>query len=158
MNLSNLENVGADLGAYVKFTAPKADTYFEKAPNMPLKDTEIRALKSTDKNFKVADGGGLYVEVTPSGSKLWKLKFRIHGKEKKLSLGKYPEVSLKDARAARDKAKLQIHSGIDPAQKKREAKQQAKLGAENSFKMIGAESLEKMEKEGLAPATLSKAS
>lgn len=124
---------------------------------MALKDTEIRAAKPSDKDYKIADGGGLYLLVTKSGSKLWKLKFRISGKEKKLSLGKYPHISLKVARQRRDTAKLQIDTGVDPAQQKQEQKLKAKLGAENSFRAISQEYLDKITQEGRAEATLSKA-
>jgi len=124
---------------------------------MALKDTEIRAAKPSDKDYKIADGGGLYLLVTKSGSKLCKLKFRISGKEKKLSLGKYPQISLKVARQKRDAAKLQIDTGVDPAQQKQEQKLKAKLGAENSFRAISQEYLHKITQEGRAEATLSKA-
>lgn len=65
---------------------------------MALSDVEIRQAKPQDKPYKLFDGGGLYLEVTPSGGKLWRYKFRFGGKEKRLALGAYPETSLKDAR------------------------------------------------------------
>ncbi|MCF6354309.1 MAG: Arm DNA-binding domain-containing protein [Candidatus Polarisedimenticolaceae bacterium] len=65
---------------------------------MPLSDTAIRNAKPSDKSKKMFDGGGLYLEVAPSGGKWWRLKYRFDGKEKRLSLGVYPDVSLKNAR------------------------------------------------------------
>lgn len=69
---------------------------------MPLTDISIRNAKPADKARKLFDGGGLYLEVSPSGGKWWRLKYRRGGKEKRLSLGVYPDISLKDARERRD--------------------------------------------------------
>ncbi len=69
---------------------------------MSLSDTAIRKAKSADRPVRLFDGGGLYVEVSPSGGKLWRLKYRFDGKEKRLALGIYPEVSLAKARERRD--------------------------------------------------------
>ncbi len=124
---------------------------------MPLKDLEIRAFKPEKKTKKLFDGGGLYLLVKPSGSKLWNMKIRVDGKEKKLSFGSYPTISLKDARAKRDEAKRQLSQGIDPARQKQMDKHAAKLKAANSFEMVAAEYLEKIEKEGRAEATMVKA-
>ncbi len=123
---------------------------------MPLTDNAIRSAKPLKKNRKLYDEKGLYLLITPKGSKCWKQKFRIAGKEKKLSLGLYPDVSLKDARRLRDEARGALALGIDPARRKQEEKAAAKLGAENSFEAIAEEFLEKREKEGLAATTLSK--
>lgn len=82
---------------------------------MPLTDTAIRKAKATDKPMRLFDGGGLYLEVTPSGGKWWRLKFRHEGKEKRLSLGTYPDTSLKDARKRRDEARQLIADGTDPS-------------------------------------------
>ena len=68
---------------------------------MPLTDTQIKALKPDTKSRKYADEKGLYLEVAPSGGKWWRLKYRMDGKEKRFSLGVYPEVSLKAARTRR---------------------------------------------------------
>src|SRR5690554_1000399 len=123
---------------------------------MPLKDLEIRAAKYGESKTKLSDGGGLYLYLAKSGSKLWRMKFRINGKEKLLSFGSYPEVSLKEARNKRDRARLDLRDGIDPAKGKREKKRLAKLGAANSFRAIGEEYLLKVEKDGLAPVTITK--
>lgn len=124
---------------------------------MALKDMEIRALKPTEKDQKVFDGGGLYLLVTKSGSKLWKLKFRVHGKEKKLSLGAYPAVSLKDAREKRDDAKRQLANGEDPAKQKRERKLKAKIENALTFELVARDYIQKMIDEEKAPATVKKA-
>lgn len=72
---------------------------------MPLSDTALRAAKPADKPYRLYDTNGLYVEVTTAGGKLWRLKYRFDGKEKRLALGAYPDVSLKDARERRDNAR-----------------------------------------------------
>ena len=83
---------------------------------MALSDTKIRNIKSSEKQIKLFDGNGLFLLVTPQGSKLWRLKYRHKEKEKLLSLGAYPTVSLSDARARRDEAKKQLDQGIDPGE------------------------------------------
>lgn len=124
---------------------------------MALNDTLIRAAKPREKEWKLADERGLYLLVTPSGGKLWRVKFRLNGQEKKLSLGAYPEIALKEARRLRDTARLAKADGIDPAKEKQAAKVAAKIGAANSFEALAEEYIEKMVKEGLAEATLTKA-
>ena len=71
---------------------------------MPLTDRQIKNAKPADKAYKLADGGGLYLQVTPAGGKLWRLKYRVGGKEKLLSIGKYPLISLLEAREAAESA------------------------------------------------------
>lgn len=123
---------------------------------MALNDTLIRAAKPREKDWKLADEKGLYLLITANGSKLWRVKFRLNGKEKKLSLGAYPEISLKDARRLRDEARGDLAAGIDPARQKQEEKIVAKLGAANSFEAVAEEYLAKCEKEGLAEVTVAK--
>jgi hypothetical protein len=82
---------------------------------MPLTDVKIRQAKPGLKPIRLADGGGLYLEVVPSGGKWWRLKFRFEGKEKRLSLGVYPEVGLKEARDRRDTARKLLADKIDPS-------------------------------------------
>ncbi|WP_298286178.1 DUF4102 domain-containing protein [Novosphingobium sp.] len=124
---------------------------------MPLKDAEIRAFRAVDKPVKKADGAGLYLEVFPNGSKLWRLKFRIGGKEKRLALGSYSAVSLADARKRRDAARAQIEQGLDPTIERPREKAAAKFNAENSFEQVASEYLAKMEREGRADTTVIKA-
>jgi integrase len=96
---------------------------------MPLTDTALRSAKPRAKAFKLFDGGGLYLEVSPAGGKWWRWKYRHGGKEKRLSLGVYPDVSLKAARAKREAARRQLAAGIDPGQA-RKAEKLAQAGAE----------------------------
>jgi integrase len=125
---------------------------------MALKDTEIRALKPREKNYRKADSGGLYLEVFPNGSKLWRWKFRVGGKEKRLALGAYPTVSLKDARAKRDEEKAKLLGGMDPALERKRGKVAAKISAANTFAAVAREYIEtKMVGEARAKATVSKA-
>jgi hypothetical protein len=77
---------------------------------MALSDTAIRNAKPAAKPYRLFDGGGLYLEVSPSGGKLWRLKYRFDGKEKRLALGKYPEISLKDVRDRRDPTVVYLKS------------------------------------------------
>jgi integrase len=81
---------------------------------MRLKDLEVRHAAPRDKDYKLADGGGLHLLVRPNGSKLWRMKYRFAGKEKLLSFGAYPSVSLGDARLERAKAKIALAEGLDP--------------------------------------------
>ncbi|MBL8526466.1 MAG: tyrosine-type recombinase/integrase [Burkholderiales bacterium] len=104
---------------------------------MPLTDPQCRnATCPAGKPFaRYLDGGNLYLEVRPSGSKLWRLRYRFAGKANLLALGAYPAVSLRDARRARDAARLQLAAGIDPNAAKQEAKR-ANQAQETSFEAI----------------------
>jgi integrase len=104
---------------------------------MPLTDTTIRSAKAQAKAFKLFDGGGLYLEVSPAGGKWWRWKYRSGGKEKRLSFGVYPDVSLKSAREKRDASRQQLAAGVDPGEA-RKAEKQAQAGAE-SFEVIARE-------------------
>ncbi|MDE2442076.1 MAG: integrase arm-type DNA-binding domain-containing protein [Betaproteobacteria bacterium] len=123
---------------------------------MALSDTAIRAAKPGPKPIKLADERGLFLLVQPSGGKLWRLKYRFEGKEKKLSLGRYPDVSLKDARLRRDAAREKVASGIDPGIEKRQAKVQAEVDASSRFEAIANEYLAKAEREGREAVTIKK--
>lgn len=92
---------------------------------MPLTDTAVKNSKSKDKPYRLADAGGMYLEVSPTGGKWWRLKYRAGGKEKRISLGVYPDVSLAEARKARDAAKQMIKNGIDPGAKRKADKAEA---------------------------------
>lgn len=106
---------------------------------MPLNDTYIRSLKPDLKPRKYFDGGGLFLFIPTSGSKLWRMAYRFNGKSKLLSFGEYPTVSLREARARREEAKQLIAKDIDPSEHKREVRQ-AKIDAErNSFENIARE-------------------
>lgn len=104
---------------------------------MPLTDTAIRSAKPQSKAVKMFDGGGMYLEISPAGGKWWRWKYRYGGKEKRLSFGVYPDVTLKSAREKRDAARQQLAAGIDPGQARRAGKL-AQAGAE-SFEAIARE-------------------
>ena len=106
---------------------------------MPLTDTAIRNAKSGDKTIKLFDERGLYLEVSPTGGKWWRLKYRFDGKEKRLSLGVYPDVSLKDARDRRDAARKLLADGIDPGENRKAMKSARADRAANSFEVVARE-------------------
>ena len=87
-----------------------------------LTDTAIRRAKPREKPYKLADGGGLYLLINPSGARWWRLKYRVEGREKLISLGVYPDVPLKDARERRDEARRLLASGGDPGAKRKAEK------------------------------------
>lgn len=101
---------------------------------MALTDTAIRKTRPTEKPFKLADSSGLYLLIKPNGSKLWYMKYRIDGKEKKLAFGPYPDVSLFKARQLRDAARAKVREGADPAADKKIAQQKKKNG--HTFRQI----------------------
>ncbi|MBK8273454.1 MAG: DUF4102 domain-containing protein [Sphingomonadales bacterium] len=105
---------------------------------------------------QLADEKALYLLLTTSGSKLWRLKFRHNGKEKKLSLGAYPEVTLAEARSKCEQARARLREGADPSHEKQVARIRAKLGAANNFSDIADEFIKKLEKENRAAATIVK--
>lgn len=108
-------------------------------PAKPLSDALIRKAKPLEKPYKLFDGGGLFVLVNPNGSKYWRMKYRIVGKERLLSIGIYPDVPLMDARSRRDEAKRMIAAGIDPCEAKRAQRAAIRDAAENSFKAVSLE-------------------
>lgn len=106
---------------------------------IPLTDTVIRNAKPKEKPYRLFDAGGLYLEIAPSGGKWWRLKFRINGKEKRISLGVYPEISLKGARERRDEKRKLLANGVDPGEhRKAEKASKAQLGG-NTFEVIARE-------------------
>jgi integrase len=109
---------------------------------MKLNNTACKNAQPADKPYKRFDGGGLYLEVMPNGSKLWRLKYRYLGAERRLSLGAYPIVSLAEARAGREEIKKLLAQDIDPATAKRERKSEIIRNAENTFKAVALEWLE----------------
>jgi integrase len=122
-----------------------------------LTTLSIRALKPQSKPYKLSDGKGLFLLVQPSGAKLWRLRFRHRGIERKLALGRFPDMSLQKARAMRDEAQGQLADGIDPVMEKRRLKLEAALVAATTFRLVADEYIEKMERERKADATLKKA-
>ena len=106
---------------------------------MKLTDPKVKKAKPEAKPYKMADGGGMYLEVMPNGSKYWRLKYRYAGKEKRLALGVYPAVTLAHARTRRDDARKLLANGVDPGEVKQTQKKQNKIAIENSFEAIARE-------------------
>ena len=132
---------------------------------MPIVVTQIRNAKPGPKPYKMTDEKGLFLLVQPSGGMLWRMKYRIDGNddegrpkriEKKLGLGTYPEVSLKQARERRDEARRMLANGIDPAEQKQRDKHAAKAAAANTFSVVAKAYIAKNQRDGLAEATVQK--
>jgi len=115
-----------------------------------LTNTQIKLAKPKPKDYKLSDGGGLYLLITKSGGKHWKLKYKFENKEKKLSLGKYPDITLQRVRELREDNKKLIANGINPNELKKEKKEEVKqdeIKLENTFKIIALERLENVKDE-----------
>jgi len=123
---------------------------------MPLSEFKINKAKPKDKPYKLSDGGGLFLLVNPSGSKLWRQKYRFMGKERLLSHGQYPDISLAQARAKLNEARSILADGQDPAIEKKLAQINAETQARTTFKLIAEEYIVNMDERGLAPATMKK--
>jgi integrase len=116
---------------------------FDRDTNMPLTDAKLRALKSSATPLKKSDAEGLYVLVTPGGSKLWRLAYRFGSKQKTLALGQYPDMSLLNARRARDAAKQLLREGVDPAANRRTERRKRSIAAANTFEAVASEWFER---------------
>src|SRR5260370_26439437 len=103
---------------------------------MSLSDARVRNAKPRTKPYKIADGEGLFLLVTPAGGKYWRLKYFFAGKEKLLALGVYPEVTLADARERRAQARKVLAAGNHPAEAQKQARRLARLTSENSFEPV----------------------
>ncbi len=123
---------------------------------MSLTHFDIQAAKPREKRYKLADGGGLYLLIQPSGSKFWRLKYRNRGIERLLSFGPYPDISLSEARAKRDEAKRLLTEGTDPAVRKKLDRIAAETAARNTFGLIVEEFLGNLEANGAAASTMAK--
>lgn len=106
---------------------------------MKLNARQVDAAKPREKAYKLADGAGLYLEVVPSGSRYWRMKYRFNGKEKRMAFGVYPAVSLAQARALRDEAKKKLAEGIDPSFAKKEEKLVRDVRHNNTFQAVALE-------------------
>ena len=106
---------------------------------MPLTDITIRTAKGTEKRRRLSDAGGLYLEISPAGGKWWRFKYRFDGAEKRLSLGVYPDVGLKDARERRDELRRLLASGVDPGVHRKVQSAARVQRATDSFETIGRE-------------------
>ncbi|HEM7189281.1 TPA: tyrosine-type recombinase/integrase [Providencia rettgeri] len=106
---------------------------------MALSARQIQTAKPKDKEYKLSDERGLYLLVKPNGARYWRMKYRFAGKEKKLSIGVYPDISLADARVKRDEARKLLAEGNDPSEQKKLEKLAKKITVENTFKAIANE-------------------
>jgi integrase len=116
----------------------------------------IEKLKPKEKSYKVSDGNGLSLLVEPSGGKLWRFRFKFGGKEKMLSLGSFPSVSLADARGKRDEAQKLLANGINPSDQKRQEKLVAEVAGRNTFLAVAEEQIQRLKDQKLAHATIAK--
>jgi len=123
---------------------------------MPLSDVTIRKAKPAAKPYKLADGGGMYLLVNPTGSKLWRWKYRVSGKEKLLALGAYPAVSLTAARAACADARHKLKQGIDASAERKETKQTRAVAIAVAADTFEAVSREWMARQEVAAVTVIK--
>ncbi|MBS3996692.1 MAG: tyrosine-type recombinase/integrase [Hydrogenophaga sp.] len=105
---------------------------------MPLTEIEIRKTKPVDKPVKLPDGRGLYLLINPTGSKLWRWKYRVDGKEKLMTLGAYPALSLAQARMRHEDERRLLQAGTDPMAQRKADKQARQLAADNSFATVAA--------------------
>ncbi|WP_040702449.1 Arm DNA-binding domain-containing protein, partial [Novosphingobium nitrogenifigens] len=106
---------------------------------MPLTDIAIRNAKPREKPYKLGDALGLFLLVKPTGGKLWRVKYRIHGKEKALAIGTYPTVGLAEARRRRDSARELVFDGRDPSIEKRRDKMRAEMASATTFTSVAEE-------------------
>lgn len=118
--------------------------------------TTVTSARPREREYKLTDGAGLYLLVKPNGRKLWRLNYAYLGKQRTLSFGAWPDVSLADARERRDEARKLIAAGLDPSHEAKLAEARAMLSEENSFKLVAEEWVAKQEREGMSEVTLSK--
>jgi hypothetical protein len=123
---------------------------------MPLTDAAVRGAKPRDKSYKLSDAAGLYLEVGKNGSKLWRIAYRFDGRQQLLSLGRYPTVSLADARAGRDQIKKLLANGVDPSAQRKLDQSAARDARACTLSVVGKELVAKFEAEGLNQQTLEK--
>lgn len=123
---------------------------------MPLSDVQIRNLKPKENPYKVSDFEGLYITITPTGSRLWHLKYRIDGREKRLAFGACPAISLARARQLRDEARTVLAAGDDPGELKQERKRADRDRRGITFASQAEAFIDKARREGKAQATMGK--
>lgn len=118
--------------------------------------TTIANAKPKERPYKMFDGGGLHLFVKPNGSKLWRLTYSWVGKQKTLSLGQWPDLSLADARGKREEARRLLALGTDPSHQQKVDAAKARIEENDSFKAVALEWIAKQERKGMAEITLSK--
>lgn len=123
---------------------------------MPLSDTKIRAIKASKTVQKLSDEKGLQLWVSPAGNRVWNLAYRFGGKQKKLSIGAYPEIGLADARKRRDEARALLAEGVDPAEQKKRLLASGAEARANTFTLIAAELIDRKRQQGLTENTVGK--
>lgn len=121
-----------------------------------LTDTKVKNAKPRERPYKLGDGGWLYLLVKPGGAKLWRTAYRIHGREKLLALGAYPEVSLREAREKRDEARASLRKGFDPAEVRKVERLTRANEAATTFKVVAEEYLARQGGRKRSDATLTK--
>jgi integrase len=122
-----------------------------------ITEAYLRSLKATGKPQKISDGGGLYMHISPPGGMSWRYNFRYHGAQKTLTLGKYPEMGLREARDAHLDARTMLQNGVDPTQHKQAAIKAGTLGQDVlTFGDLANEWISKRGRDNIAPKSLSK--
>ncbi len=112
-----------------------------------LTDKQIINAKPRMKSYRLADGSGLYLEVSPTGAKYWRMKYRFAGKEKRLAIGVYPRIKSAEARAKTAEAKAKLADGIDPSAERKVAKLAGLVSAANTFEAVAREWCERRKEE-----------
>lgn len=123
---------------------------------MRLSALAVRNAKPGEKPYKLGDGGGLYLLVKPSGTRLWRMNYAYMGRQNTLSFGEWPLIGLAEAREKRDEAKRSLAAGLDPSEERKLEQMRAEFAASNTFRAVAEEWFLKNEREGLSPVTLSK--
>jgi len=115
-----------------------------------LNNSTVKFAEQKEKNYRISDNRAMYLLVTPTGKKYWRLDYRLHGKRRTYAIGSYPEISLKEARKLRDKARRLIAKGIDPVQERQQTRAAQQEAHENSFENVAWEWVDK-KKQGWTP-------
>ncbi|WP_300536352.1 Arm DNA-binding domain-containing protein [Sphingosinicella sp.] len=123
---------------------------------MALSAAAVLHAKGRQQPYKLTDSPGLVLLVNPDGRKYWRYNYRFDGKQKTMTLGVYPDISLAEAREKRDAARKLVVSGIDPMKQRKEAEREKRVREQETFKAIAEEWLERLELQGRAAATLKK--
>jgi hypothetical protein len=121
-----------------------------------LTEAAAKQAKPKEKSYRLPDGSGMYLEVMPTGSKYWRLKYRYNGKEKRLALGVYPTVTLSVAREKTRVAKVVLAEGNDPSELKKQHKLTKQTSIDNTFAVVAYELVEKHKREGASSSTIEK--